>query len=559
MRLLYLHLPLSILTLLFATPPNVIAEKPNIIFILADDSGFSDLGCYGSEIETPNLDGLAQNGLMFTQFYNTGRCWPTRAALMSGYYPHMVHRDKLPNLNILGGNRGARQPWARLLPDFLKPLGYRNYHSGKWHIDGKVLAAGFDRSLDMRNQGNFFTAKGNTINDQPVKIKSDEEDYYATTANADHAIACLQEHAEKYADQPFFHYIAFIAPHFPLHAKPEDIQKYATKYVAGWDQMRADRYQRQLDRKLHNTTLSKLEPDVGPPYHFPDAFEKLGSGEINHPADWAELTAAQQNFQATKMAIHAAMVDRMDHEIGRILKQLKTMQVFDNTLIFFASDNGASAEIMVRNGGHDPLAAAGSAASYLCLGPGFSSACNTPFRRHKTWVHEGGISTPLVAHWPAGIAARGEIRRTPSHVIDIVPTILDVLEIKKPESWKGEPIPPSPGKSLLPAFAEDLTIQRDSLWWFHEGNRAIRVGDFKLVAAKNNPWELYDLSDDRAESNNLITQYPAKAANLKEQWGEQLRQISEIAILTPQKKKSEKKSESKHRSSKTSQTPSINK
>jgi arylsulfatase len=548
MRLLYFHLPLSILTLLFTTPPNVIAEKPNIIFILADDSGFSDLGCYGSEIETPNLDGLAQNGLMFTQFYNTGRCWPTRAALLSGYYPHTVHRDKLPDLNTLGGNRGARQPWARLLPDFLKPLGYRNYHSGKWHIDGKVLAAGFDRSLDMRNQGNFFTAKGNTINDQPVKIKSDEKDYYATTANADHAIACLQEHAEKYADQPFFHYIAFIAPHFPLHAKPKDIQKYATKYVAGWDQLRADRYQRQLDRKLHNTTLSKLEPDVGPPYHFPDAFEKLGSGEINHPADWADLTAAQKNFQATKMAIHAAMVDRMDHEIGRILEQLKTMQVFDNTLIFFASDNGASAEIMVRNGGHDPLAPAGSAASYLCLGPGFSSACNTPFRRHKTWVHEGGISTPLVAHWPAGIAARGELRRTPSHVIDIVPTILDVLEIKKPESWKGESIPPSPGKSLLPAFAEDLTIQRDSIWWFHEGNRAIRVGDFKLVAVKNNPWELYDLSDDRAESNNLITQYPAKAADLKEQWEEQLRQISEIAILTPQKKKSEKKSESKNRS-----------
>lgn len=560
MRLLFLHLPLSILALLFATPPNVVAEKPNIIFILADDSGFSDLGCYGSEIETPNLDGLAQNGLLFTQFYNTGRCWPTRAALMSGYYPQMVHRDKLPNLkNILAGNRGERQPWARLLPDFLKPLGYRNYHSGKWHIDGKVLAAGFDRSLDIRNQGNFFTAKGNTINDQPVKIKSNEKGYYATTANADHAIACLQEHAEKHADQPFFHYIAFIAPHFPLHAKPDDIQKYANKYVAGWDQMRADRYQRQLDRKLHNTTLSKLEPDVGPPYHFPDAFEKLGSGEINYPADWADLTAAQKNFQATKMAIHAAMVDRMDHEIGRILKQLKTMQVFDNTLIFFASDNGASAEIMVRNGGHNPRAPAGSAASYLCLGPGFSSACNTPFRRHKTWVHEGGISTPLIAHWPAGIAARGELRRTPSHVIDIVPTILDVLEIKKPESWKGVSIPPAPGKSLLPAFSEDLTIQRDSLWWFHEGNRAIRVGDFKLVAAKNNPWELYDLSDDRAESNNLITHYPAKAADLKEQWEEQLRQISEIAILTPQKKKSEKKGESKNRSSKTSQTPSFNK
>ncbi|MDC3224534.1 arylsulfatase [Mariniblastus sp.] len=559
MRQLFLYSSLLTLALLLATPSSLLAEKPNIIFILADDSGFSDLGCYGSEIETPNLDGLAKNGLMFTQFYNTGRCWPTRAALMSGYYPHMVHRDKLPDLNVAGGNRGERQQWARLLPDYLKPLGYRNYHSGKWHIDGKVLAAGFDRSLDMRNQGNFFTAKGNTIDDQPVKINSDEKDYYATTANADHAIACLQEHAEKYSDQPFFHYIAFIAPHFPLHAKPEDIEKYADKYVAGWDQMRTGRYQRQLGRQLHNTTLSKLEPKVGPPYNFPDAFEKLGSGEIDHPADWADLTAEQKKFQATKMAIHAAMVDRMDHEIGRILEQLKTMKAFDNTLIFFASDNGASAEIMVRNGGHDPLASPGSAATYLCLGPGFSSACNTPFRRHKTWVHEGGISTPLIAHWPAGITPRGELRRTPSHVIDIVPTIFDVLEIKKPKNWNGKPIPPAPGKSLLPAFAKDVTIQRDSLWWFHEGNRAIRVGDFKLVAAKNDPWELYDLGDDRAESKNLIAQYPDKAADLKEQWEQQLRRISEIAILTPPKKKSEKKREKKKLPNKKTQTPTTNK
>ena len=554
MRLLFLYLSLSILGLLIVTPQSLLAEKPNIIFILADDSGFSDLGCYGSEIETPNLDGLAKNGLLFTQFYNTGRCWPTRAALMSGYYPHMVHRDKLPELNTAGGNRGQRQKWARLLPDYLKPLGYRNYHSGKWHIDGKVLAAGFDRSLDIKNQGNFFTAKGNFIDDQPLEISDQEKDYYATTANADHAIACLQEHAEKYAERPFFHYIAFIAPHFPLHAKPKDIEKYADKYVSGWDQMRAKRYQRQLDRKLHNTTLSKLEPNVGPPYNFPDAFEKLGDGEIDHPADWADLTAEQKQFQATKMAIHAAMVDRMDHEIGRILEQLKTMGVFDNTLIFFASDNGASAEIMVRNGGHDPRASPGSAASYLCLGPGFSSACNTPFRRHKTWVHEGGISTPLIAHWPSGIPSRGEIRRTPSHVIDIVPTILDVLEIKKPENWDGSPIPPAPGKSLLPAFSKDVTVQRDSLWWLHDGNRAIRVGDFKLVAAKNDPWELYDLSDDRAESKNLISQFPEKAAELKGQWEQQLKQISEIAILTLPKKKPGKKRERKK-----TQTPSTKK
>ena len=559
MRQRILRSSFLILILLLATPQSLFAEKPNIIFILADDSGFSDLGCYGSEIQTPNLDGLAKNGLMFTQFYNTGRCWPTRAALLSGYYPHMVHRDKLPDLNIIGGNRGARQEWARLLPDFLKPLGYRNYHSGKWHIDGKVLAGGFDRSLDMRNQGNFFTAKGNMVDDQPAKINDNENSYYATTANADHAIACLQEHAEKYANQPFFHYIAFIAPHFPLHAKPEDIEKYADKYLGGWDQMRAERYQRQLDRQLHKTTLSKLEPEIGPPYKFPDAFKKLGSGEIDHPANWNDLTAEQKKFQATKMAIHAAMVDRMDQEIGRILKQLKTMEVFDNTLIFFASDNGASAEIMVRNGGHDPLAPPGSAASYLCLGPGFSSACNTPFRRHKTWVHEGGISTPLIAHWPAGISSRGELRNTPSHVIDIVPTILDVLNLKKPEKWNGVPIPEAPGKSLLPAFHADVTVQRDLLWWFHEGNRAIRIGDFKLVAAKDDPWELYDLSDDRAESKNLINQYPDKAARLKDRWEKQLNKISEIAILTAPKKKAGKRIERKKQSAKKSPLPGAGK
>ena len=241
MRQLFLCTSFSILLLLLAAPQSLLAEKPNIIFILADDSGFSDLGCYGSEIQTPHLDGLAKNGLMFTQFYNTGRCWPTRAALMSGYYPHMVHRDKLPDLNVVGGNRGARQPWARLLPDFLKPLGYRNYHSGKWHLDGKALAAGFDHSYDTRNQGNFFSSKGNTLDGVPVKPPSNEKGYYTTTATADHAISCLEDHGKNHAGKPFFHYLAFSAPHFPLHALPQDIAKYRDAYLAGWDEMRKKR------------------------------------------------------------------------------------------------------------------------------------------------------------------------------------------------------------------------------------------------------------------------------------------------------------------------------
>ena len=507
-----------------------LSERPNIVFILADDMGYSDLGCYGGEIATPNLDRLAAGGLRFTQFYNTARCWPTRGALLTGYYAQQIHRDALPGLG--GGGRGVRQNWARLLPDFLKPHGYRNYHSGKWHIDGKVLNGGFDHSLDMRNQGNFFTAKGNTLDDVPVTPAADESGYYSTIAIVDHAIGCLQEHADKYADRPFFHYVAFIAPHFPLHAPAEDIARYRDKYLDGWDVMRERRFARQQEMKLLNTTLSKLEPDVGPPYHFPDALEKLGPGEINRPLPWNDLTDEQRRFQATKMAIHAAMVDRMDQEIGRLIEQLKAMGVYDNTLICFASDNGASAEIMVRHGGHDPQAAPGSAATYLCLGPGFSSAANTPFRRHKTWVHEGGNSTPLVVHWPAGIQARGELRHTPAHVIDIVPTILDVVGIEKPKEWNGEPIPPGPGRSLVSAFHRDVTVERDCLWWLHEGNRAIRVSDWKLVAAKNDPWELYDLRNDRAESNNLAQEHPEKASELEALWNRQIEAMSSLAAET---------------------------
>ncbi len=506
------------------------AQKPNVIFILADDLGYSDLGCYGGEIATPNLDSLAKNGLQFTQFYNTARCWPTRGALMSGYYAQQIHRDELPGLG--GGGRGVRPSWARLLPDFLKPAGYRSYHSGKWHIDGPVLEAGFDRSLDMKNQGNFFSSAGNAINDQPVTAPADEKGYYATVATADHAIDCLKEHAAQHADKPFFHYIPFIAPHFPLHALPEDIAIYRDKYLKGWEAMREVRYQKQKARGIVNTELSALEKEVGPPYDFPDAFEKLGSGEVNRPLPWESLTEEQRRFQATKMAIHAAMVDRMDREIGRILQQLKDMRAYENTVIFFASDNGASAEIMVRNGGHDPKAEPGSAATFLCLGPGFSSACNTPFRRHKTWVHEGGISTPLIAHWPKGITARGELRNSPAHVVDIVPTILEITGVEKPKVWQGEAIPEAPGKSLVPAFGKDTTIARESLWWLHEGNRALRVGDWKLVAAKGDAWELYDLKTDRAEAHNLAAQMPDKVKALEAMWQKQTDDFSALAKKT---------------------------
>ena len=495
-------------------------ERPNLVFILVDDMGYSDLGCYGGEIETPNLDRLAANGLQFTQFYNTARCWPTRAALLTGYYAQQVRRDATPSFG--GGGRGRRPKWARLLPDFLKPYGYRNYHSGKWHIDGKVLDAGFDRSLDMRNQGNFFTSAGNSYDDIPVEQVTNESGYYATIATVDHAIDCLREHAIHHPDKPFFHYVAFIAPHFPLHALPDDIERYRDRYLDGWNVLREERFRRQRDRQLISTSLSVPEVDVGPPYDFPDAFPKLGPGEVNRPLQWNQLTPQQRRFQATKMAIHAAMVDRVDREVGRLVAHLKKMGAFENTVIMFASDNGASAEIMVRHGGHDATAPLGSARTYLCLGPGFSNAANTPFRRHKTWVHEGGISTPFIIHWPRGIEARGELRHTPAHVVDIVPTILDICNISQPSIWQDTHLPSAPGHSLVPTFADDVTIPRNFLWWLHEGNRAIRVGDWKLVAAKHEPWELYDLSQDRAESNNLINTYPDRAAELEKLWNAQL-------------------------------------
>lgn len=503
------------------------SDRPNVLLIMADDLGYSDLGCYGGEIETPNLDGLAANGLRFSQFYNTARCWPTRAALLTGYYAQQVRRDTVPG--IPSGGRGKRPAWAKLLPNHLKKYGYRSYHSGKWHIDGMPIANGFDRSYYLRDQGRFFNPNVHWEDDRKLPPVQPGTDFYGTTAIADHAVKCLKDHAANHADRPFFHYLAFTAPHFPLHALPEDIARYRDTYRRDWADVRAARAKRQRDAGLLRCDLSAVERDLGPPYHFPEALKILGSGEVNRPLPWRKLTQQQRDLQADKMAIHAAMVDRIDQELGRVLDQLREMDEFENTLIFFLSDNGASAEIMVRDDGHDPQASPGSAATYLCLGPGWSTTCNTPFRRHKTWVHEGGISTPLIVHWPKGISAAGEVRHNVGHVIDIVPTILDIVASRSYREVVDKEAPDPPGRSLSDAFVDREQDAPDPLWWLHEGNRAIRAGDWKLVAAKGEPWELYNLADDRSEMNNLAKQRGAKVAELSKLWESRLDEFTTIA------------------------------
>ncbi|MEY4483464.1 MAG: Arylsulfatase, partial [Verrucomicrobiota bacterium] len=291
------------------------AARPNIVVILADDLGYSDLGCYGGEIATPNLDALAQGGLRFTQAYNTARCWPSRAALMTGYYAQQVRRDTVPG--IQSGGKGVRPGWAPLVTEFLHPAGYRTYHTGKWHIDGKPLENSFDHSFEIGGgQHNFFKAAGNTDDGQP---DVQTPDYYVTTSTADHAIKYLKEHAAKYAGQPFFHYLAFTSPHFPLHAPAADIAKYRDTYGKGWNEIAAERHARLIKMGMVNHALPAMEREVGPPYAFPKDIAQLGPDEVNRPVPWSELSESQKAFQAGKMAIHAAMVDRMDQEIGRVI------------------------------------------------------------------------------------------------------------------------------------------------------------------------------------------------------------------------------------------------
>lgn len=536
-----------------APPVGDSGSRPNILLIMADDLGFSDLGCYGGEIQTPHLDSLAESGLRFTQFYNTGRCWPTRGSLLTGYYAQQIRRDMLPGIPTGGGNRGRRPDWAPLLPKMLRQVGYRSYHTGKWHIDGEPQQSSFDRTSLAKSAGNYFKRLPRQ-KDQPLTF---EDDYYVSTKMADDAIENLKQHSADHAAAPFFQYLAFTAPHFPLHALPEDIALYDGKYDVGWDVIRNRRWKRMQEMQLLNQVSvkrpSNVERQLGPPYHFPEAFEILGNGELNRPLPWSKLTDQQQEFQAKKMAIHAAMIHRMDIEIGRVFEQIRAMGQWENTMVMFLSDNGASAEIMVRGDGHDQDADPGSALSYLCLGPGWSTTCNTPFRRHKTWTHEGGTSTPFLVSWPDRIADGGTYRRNPHHVIDVVATVLDLTGADVPSD-----APAPPGRSFLSEISPsnetvpDFTVSDETrtLWWFHDGHKAIRRGRWKGVAPIGEPWELYDLSNDRGESVDLAIPRGDILDQLVDAWEQQLSDTIDLASRDLSKEVLEKAKTQQGRSSK---------
>jgi len=524
------------------TAASARGRKPNLLVIVADDMGYSDAGCYGGEVKTPNIDRLAANGLRFSQCYSTGRCWPSRTALLTGYYPQQVRMDP---------PQGPLPAWTRVLPHYLKPQGYRCYHSGKWHLRGAprpIADGGFDHSYILLDHNRFFSPKQHNLDDQKLPPIEEGTDFYVTTAIANYAKDFLKEHAEQHSDEPFYCYLAFTSPHFPLQALQKDIDKYRDRYLEGWDVIRKRRWKRMRNIGLVNCDLPPLERDVIPSWNFPKEklLEMIGPGEVNRAVPWNQLTDVQKRFQATKMAIHAAMIDRMDQEIGGVLEQVKKMGALDDTVIFFVSDNGASAEQIIRGDMNDPSVPPGSAHSYLCLGPGWSSSSNTPLRLHKSWVHEGGISSPLVIHWPKGFKARGELRHDPCHFIDIAPTLLDLAGADDfSPQWNGETAPPLPGTSLTPAFKRDGVIKHDFIYFHHINNKAIRVGDWKLVEKSDGPWELYNLKTDRCEQIDLADKYPGKARDMSALWQKQEDKFRQQAGPPPEPKKKAKKQAAK--------------
>lgn len=470
--------------------PNLQADetkRPNIVIIMADDMGFSDIGCYGSEIRTPNLDRLAAHGLRFTQFYNTGRCCPTRASLLTGLYPHQTGVGHMVDDRGLPGYRGFLNDRCVTIGEVLGAHGYATYLSGKWHVGERrphwPVDRGFQKSYSLVSGGtNYFRLDPNRILARDGQRITPDEGWYVTDAITDNAVAMLKEHD---TDKPFFLYVAYTAPHWPLHAWPEDIARYRGKYQSGWDKLREERHKRMIELGLVDERWPLTPRD-----------ERVRA--------WDNVPAERRDDWDLRMAVYAAQIDRMDQGIGKLLAQLEAMKASDNTLVLFLADNGGCAEIIDRG---QPGKRAGDKDSFLSYGVGWANASNTPFRMYKHWVHEGGIATPLVVHWPAVIKEAG-ITSQPGHLIDLMATCVDVASAEYPRTHQDKPIIPLEGKSLVPIFRGQERDGHEHLFWEHEGNRAVRRGNWKLVAKNKQPWELYDLAADRTETNNLASEHP---------------------------------------------------
>ncbi len=487
------------------------SDRPNIVVILADDMGFSDIGSYGSEIETPHLDQLAQGGLRYRQFYNAARCCPTRASLLTGLYPHQAGMGWMTPVDMQrDGYRGEISRECTTIAEALAATGYGTYMAGKWHLtredhldapqESWPTQRGFDRY--------FGTLMGSSDYFQPEGLLSDDtfvepaEDFYLTDAISDAASNFITGHIATRAKDPFFLYAAYTAPHWPMQAIEEDIERYRERYRQGWDALRAQRYAQQKKFEVGEGTW---------PLSMRDQRVK----------EWASLDDDRRASLIERMAIYAAMVDRMDQGIGRLISTLKKTGQFENTLILFLSDNGGNWEGGIWGWNLTPKKAINTPGSNVSYGQSWANLSNTPFREYKSHTHEGGIATPLIAHWPQGIEESGTWRNQVGHVMDIMPTCLDAAGIEWKDHDEGPAATPLEGRSLLPTF-QDISAPERTLIWEHEGNRAIRKGNWKLVAkGLRSPWELYDLTQDRAESKDLAQQFPEKANELEGIWNEE--------------------------------------
>ena len=490
------------------------ASRPNVVLIMADDMGYSDLGCYGGEIKTPNLDSLAKNGIRYTQAYNTSKCWTTRISLLTGLYHHRSDRD-------FGK--------TALIGEILKPAGYRTWWSGKHHASFNPHQRGFDHFSGFLGGAINFWNPGDkarqgeaqpgwravytwAFDNKLVKPYHPPKDFFATDAFTDWGLEWLDE--KEGLDAPFFLYLAYNAPHWPLHAHPEDIAKYQGVYDKGYEAVRKARYRRQLEIGLFDEDSAPLS-------------------EPEHQA-WTALSDEQRKKEALRMQIHAAMVDRMDQNVGRLIARLRVTGKLDNTLIIFLVDNGSSHE-RPRRGSKDPSAEWGSVGSFEAIGQSWANATNSPLRKWKVQGLEGGICTPMIAHWPDGITLpENSISREPCHLIDFVPTF---MELAGERASYPKNLPPLDGMSLTPSFAGKKLERQKPLFFQYGGWQAIREGSWKLVQKKNDPWQLYDLSRDRTETTNLASKFPKRVTGMRTRWEEWAKEVGLKANAPKREKK----------------------